>query len=74
MLLGLGVPLIGMAAALGVSLFFVGAIVIHLRARYYAFAFPGSFLVLAVAALALALATLDVWRSTCDRLLRRCGT
>jgi DoxX-like family len=74
LLLGVGVPLIGVTAALGVSLFFVGAIVIHLRARYYAFAFPGSFLVLAVAALGLALANLDVWRSNCDLLLRGCGT
>jgi DoxX-like family len=47
LLLRLGVPLIGMAAALGISLFFVGAL---LRV-----VFPGSFLVLAVAALALAL-------------------
>ena len=74
LLLGVGLPLIGIAAALGISLFFVGAIVIHVRARYYAFAFPGSFLVLAVVALALALANLDVWRSNCDLLLRGCGT
>jgi|SRR5579884_1497701 len=73
LLVGLGVPLIGMAAALGVILFFVGAIVIHLRARYYAFVFPGSFLVLAVAALVLALANLDAWRSNCDLVLRGCG-
>ena|SRR5579859_3435124 len=56
------------------SLFFVGAIVIHPHACYYAFVFPGSFLVLAVATLGLALANLDVWRSNCDLLLRGCGT
>src|SRR5690242_20579686 len=56
LLVGIGVPPLGLAAALGVVLFFVGAIVIHVRARYYAFAFPGSSLVLAVAATVPALA------------------
>lgn len=58
LLLGLvGVPLIGQAAAVGLVLFFVGAIITHLRTRNYALVFPGMYLVLAVAALALALAT-----------------
>jgi hypothetical protein len=57
LLLGLlGVPVIGTAAAAGLVLFFVGAVVTHLRAgdRSASLAFPASFLVLAAAALALA--------------------
>jgi hypothetical protein len=58
LLLGLiGVPLIGTSAAIGLILFFVGAIITHLRARYYSLGFPSAFLVLAVAALVLDLAT-----------------
>jgi NAD/NADP transhydrogenase alpha subunit len=58
LLLGLiGVPLIGTAAAIGLILFFVGAIITHLRARYYSLGFPSAFLLLAVAALVLDLAT-----------------
>jgi hypothetical protein len=58
LLLGLvGMPLIGSAAAIGLVLFFVGAIVTHLRARNYALGFPSAYLLLAVAALALDLAT-----------------
>lgn len=58
LLLGLlGVPLLGPAAAGGLILFFVGAILTHLRARNYALVFPGAYLVLAAAALVLALAT-----------------
>jgi hypothetical protein len=57
LLVGIWVPLIGTAAAVGLVLFFVGAIVTHLRGRFYAFTFPVSFLTLAVAALALRLAT-----------------
>ncbi|WP_433781307.1 DoxX family protein [Actinomycetospora sp. CA-101289] len=55
LLLGLlGVPALGTAAAAGLVLFFVGAVVTHLRAgdRSAALAFPASFLLLAVAALA----------------------
>ena len=47
--------LIGAAAVAGVILFFVGAIVTHIRARFYAFAFPTSFLVLATAVMTLGL-------------------
>src|SRR5438034_4905027 len=35
LLVGIGVPLIGMAAAVGLILFFVAAIITHLRARDY---------------------------------------
>lgn len=50
----LGVPVIGAAAASGLVLFFVGALVTHLRAgdRSASLAFPASFLLLAAAALA----------------------
>jgi len=57
LLLGLaGVPLIGTAAAAGPVLFFVGAVLTHLRARNYALGFPGAFLALAVGTLVLGLA------------------
>jgi hypothetical protein len=58
LLLGLmGVPVIGVAAATGLVLFFIGAIAAHIRARvYYNIAFPGSYLALATAALILAVA------------------
>lgn len=51
LLLGLlGVPLIGVAAAAGLVLFFIGALVAHLRARvYHNIAAPGVFLALAAA-------------------------
>lgn len=55
LLVGLaGVRLIGIAAAAGLVLFFVGAIATHLRARVYDISAPGGFLALAVAALVLA--------------------
>lgn len=45
----LGVPHIGLAAALGLTLFFIGAVVAHLRARVlYNIYFPGLFLAMAV--------------------------
>jgi hypothetical protein len=58
LLLGLlGVEPIGIAAAAGLVLFFIGAIVAHVRAGvWYNIAFPGGFLALAVASLALAVA------------------
>jgi hypothetical protein len=59
LLLGLlGVPLIGPAAATGLVLFFVGAVITHLRARDYSpsLGFPLTYLLLAVAALVLGLA------------------
>jgi hypothetical protein len=57
LLVGIGVPLIGMAAAAGLSLFFVAAIITHLRARDYSFGLAVVFLLLAVAALVLRLAS-----------------
>jgi hypothetical protein len=52
LLLGLAIPAIGLAAAVGVTLFFVGAIVTHIRARWGLYA-PMPFFVMAVGALAL---------------------
>lgn len=58
LLLGLlGVRFIGIAAATGLVLFFIGAVAAHVRARvYHNIAFPGGYLGLATAALALAAA------------------
>lgn len=55
LLVGIGVPLLALAAATGLCLFFVGAIVTHLRARADVVSdlFPGAFLLLAAASLAL---------------------
>ena len=55
LLIGIGVPLIGIAAAVGLVLFFVAAIIAHLRARDYSFGLAVVFLLLAVAALVLRL-------------------
>jgi hypothetical protein len=57
LLVGFVVPPIGVAAAVGLTLFFVGAIVTHLRGHFYAFAPPVSFLTLVMAALVLRQAT-----------------
>lgn len=55
-LVGIRVPLIGVAAAVGLILFFVGAIVTHLRSHdYYSLGTPIGFLLLAIAALMLEL-------------------
>jgi len=52
----LGLRPIGVAAGIGLVLFFVGAIVVHVRARVlYNIAFPGAYLALAGASLAMAL-------------------
>lgn len=55
LLLGLlGVPVIGIAAAVGLVLFFTGAVIMHLRAgAYRSIPSPAVFLVLAAATLAL---------------------
>jgi len=58
LLVGIGVPLIGTAAAIGLVLFFVSAVVTHLRAHDYSFGLAVVFLLLAVAALVLRLASL----------------
>lgn len=58
LLLGLlGVPYLGIAAAIGLVLFYVGAVLTHIRARVlYNVYFPGGFLALAAATLVLDLA------------------
>jgi DoxX-like protein len=59
LLLGLlGLRSLGIAAAIGLVVFFAGALTTHVRARvFHNIAFPGAFLALATAALALAVAT-----------------
>jgi uncharacterized membrane-anchored protein len=57
---GIAVPLIGVAAGIGLVLFFVCAIFAHLRVSWYsALPFPGAFLLFAVVALILRLASAD---------------
>lgn len=56
LLAGFAVPVVGTAAGAGLTLFFVCAIVVHLRARYYEFGTVLTFLALAAAALVLGLA------------------
>lgn len=52
LLAGISIPLIGVAAATGLVLFFLGAIVVVLRTRFYAhLPYPIAWLLLAVAAL-----------------------
>lgn len=54
LLVGLAFPAIGVAAALGLVIYFAGAIVFTLRARWYPhIPFPAVWLLLAAAALAL---------------------
>jgi hypothetical protein len=57
LLLGLlGVRFVGIAAAIGLVLFFIGAVAAHIRARvYYSIAFPGAYLLLAIASFVLAI-------------------
>ena len=53
----LTLPALGIAAAVGLVLFFVGAVITHLRAHVvYNIAFPGAYLCLAAATLAVMLA------------------
>ncbi|MFD9959916.1 DoxX family protein [Amycolatopsis sp. NPDC058986] len=56
LLLGLlGFRILGIAAAIGLTLFYVGAVVAHIRARVLGnIAFPGAFLAFAVASAVLA--------------------
>jgi hypothetical protein len=55
LLVGLvGPPAVGIAAAIGLVLFFIGAVIAHVRARVlYNIAFPGTYLVLSAASLVL---------------------
>lgn len=58
LVVGVAVPLIGVAAAVGLVLFFLGAVLTVLRAGWYAhLPEPATFLLLAAASLALRLAT-----------------
>ena len=67
LLAGIAIPLAGLAAALGIILFFLAALAVHIHAHYYAFAFPATFLALAIVALALGLA---VYPAPSEILLR----
>ncbi|MFJ4828061.1 DoxX family protein [Streptomyces bacillaris] len=53
LLVGLGVPVIGAAAAVGVVLYFIGAVVTHVRAKDYEIAPPAVLALLAAAAFVL---------------------
>ena len=55
LLVGISIPLIGTAAAIGLILFFVAAIITHLRAHDYSFGLALVFLLLPVAPLVLGL-------------------
>lgn len=57
LLVGIAVPLIGMAAGVGLVLFFAGAIAVVMRARWYShLPWPMTYLLLAIGSLALRLA------------------
>ncbi len=58
LLVGIRVPLIGIAAAIGLVLFFIAAMITHLRGRDYSFGLAIVFLLLALAALVLRVASL----------------
>ena len=58
LLVGIAVPSIGIAAARGLVLFFIGAIVTHLLGHDYSFGLAAVFLLLAIAALVLRVASL----------------
>ena len=51
LLIGIGVPAVGIAAAAGLVLFFIAAIITHLRGHDYSFGLAIVFLFLAIAAL-----------------------
>ncbi|MET9557320.1 DoxX family protein [Streptomyces sp. NPDC006645] len=57
LIVGFWVPFIGMAAAVGVFLYFAGAVIYHIRAKDYALAPAVVFIVLAIAALILRIAS-----------------
>lgn len=57
LLVGLAIPLLGVAAAIGVILYFIGAAITHLRVKDYAIAPVVVILLIAVAALVLRLAS-----------------
>jgi DoxX-like family len=57
LLAGLALPPVGIAAAAGIVIYFVGAIITHLRARWYDISYPSVYLVLAATSLVLGLAS-----------------
>jgi hypothetical protein len=58
LLIGIAVPALGVAAALGLVLFFIGAIAAHIRAHdYSSIPFPGTLLLAAIASLVLRVAS-----------------
>jgi hypothetical protein len=61
LLVGLaGIPVLGIAAAAGLVLFFTAAIAAHIRARvFHNIGFPSAYLAMALASLALAIADLS---------------
>jgi hypothetical protein len=53
-------PYLAVAAAAGLVAFYVGAVAAHIRARvFYNIAFPGAYLALAAASLAMSIANAD---------------
>jgi hypothetical protein len=56
-LVGIGVPPLGIAASAGLVMFFIGALITHFRARYWDIAFPVAFLLLAAGSLVLRVAS-----------------
>src|ERR671930_53872 len=50
LLVGIWIPVLGVAASVGLILFFVGALVVVAHARWYAHWYPAPFLLLAIAA------------------------
>ena len=57
LLIGIGVPAVGIAAAAGLVLFFIAAIIIHLRGHDHSFGLAIVFLLLAIAALGVRVAS-----------------
>jgi hypothetical protein len=60
LLVGIGIPIVGTAAAAGLTLFFVGAIVTHLRVHDRGFGWALGFLLLSVTTLLLGVYTNDL--------------
>jgi hypothetical protein len=59
LLIGIGIPAIGVAASVGLILFFAGALVTVTRAHWYSHVpYPATYLLLAVGALTLRLASI----------------
>jgi hypothetical protein len=57
LLAGIAVAPLGIAASIGLILFFVGALITHVRARYWEIAAPVTFLLLALGSLVLRVAS-----------------